>query len=187
MLIYILLGVLAVLFVVFLVLYNQLVSKRQMVNNGWSDIDVQLKRRANLIPSLIEVVKGYAAHEKSTFEDLIARRNAAIAADDNVTKRAEAESRISRDVSRLFALAEDYPDLKASAQFLKLQEELSDTEDKISYARRFYNGAVREFNIAIETVPANMIAGPFGFHAADYFKIEASDRAMPSVSLGGNE
>jgi LemA protein len=185
MVIYILLGILAVLFLVFLVLYNQLVSKRQMVNNGWADIDVQLKRRADLIPSLIEVVKGYATHEKTTFEAVIARRNAALAAEDNVTRRAQEESGVSRDVSRLFALAEDYPDLKASAQFLKLQDELSDTEDKLSYARRFYNGAVREFNIAIETVPANMIAGPFGFHAAVYFEIEEADRALPSVDLGG--
>lgn len=182
MAVYIVLAILAVILLVLLVLYNQLIQKRQMVRNGWADIDVQLKRRADLIPSLVNVVQGYAAHEKTTLEDIIERRNAARTADENVALRAEAETAISQDITRLFALAEAYPDLKASEQFLTLQEELADTEDEISYARRFYNGAVREYNIAIETVPANLIAGPVGFKPASYFEIEEADRALPAVS-----
>lgn len=183
---WILVAVGVVLLVGLVVVYNRLVGKRQMVRNGWSDIDVQLKRRANLIPQLIATVKGYAAHERQLFEDVVAKRNAAAAAGDDLTRRGAAESELSRPIGRLMAVAEDYPDLKASANFRDLQEELSDTEDKIEMARRFYNGAVRELNTLVESFPSSLVAGPFGFHQAAYFEIETSDRAMPEVSFGGD-
>ncbi len=182
---WILLAVVVVLLLGLVVVYNRLVGKRQMVRNGWSDIDVQLKRRANLIPQLVSTVKGYAAHERQLFEEIIAKRNAASAAGDNLAERGTAESELSRPIGRLLAVAEDYPDLKASDNFRDLQEELSDTEDKIEMARRFYNGAVRELNTLIESFPSSLVAGPFGFHQAAYFEIKTSDRAMPEVSFGG--
>ncbi len=181
---YIILAIAALLIVGVILLYNRLVQKRQLVENGWSDIDVQLKRRADLIPSLVSVVEGYTNHEKGTFDDIVSRRNEALAAQDQTELRAEKESVVSRDISNLIALAENYPDLKANEQFLKLQEELSGTEDEISYARRFFNGAVRDYNTAIESVPANLIAGVFGFHPRAYFEAEQSDRALPELKLG---
>ena len=178
-------GLIVALLVLAIVLYNRLVAKRQMVNNGWADIDVQLKRRANLIPSLVETVKGYAAHERQLFEEITTKRTIAVQAGDDAKERGAAESALSRPVGRLMAVAEDYPDLKASDNFRQLQEELSDTESKIEMARRFYNGAVREMNTLAESFPSNLIAGPFGFRHADYFEIETADRAVPSVDLGG--
>ena len=145
------------------IMYNMLVGKRQMVRNGWADIDVQLKRRANLIPSLVETVKGYASHERQLFEEITTKRNMAVQAGDDAKERGAAESALSRPVGRLIAVAEDYPDLKASDNFRQLQEELSDTESKIEMARRFYNGAVREMNTLAESFPSSLIAGPFGF------------------------
>ena len=165
-----------------ILIYNQLIQKRQMVDNGWADIDVQLKRRSDLIPSLIAVVKGYASHEKGLLESLVEKRGEALAA-DNHKLRGEKETAVSRGLTHLFALAEAYPDLKANEQFLKLQSELSTTEDEIAYARRFFNGAVREFNTAIERFPAVLIAGPLSFHRRQFFEIEQSDRALPTVSL----
>ena len=163
--------------------YNLLVKRRQMVDNGWADIDVQLKRRADLIPQLVATVKGYAAHERTLFEEVVAKRNAALAAGDDPTARGRAESELSRPVAKMIAVAEDYPELKASGNFLDLQNELAETEDKIEMARRFYNGAVRELNTSIESFPINFIAGPFGFAKRDYFEIGAADRAVPSVAM----
>ena len=181
---FIVLGLIVLLAVALAVLYNLLVQKRQMTHNGWADIDVQLKRRADLIPQLVTTVKGYAAHERQLFEDVIAKRNAALAAGDDPAARGEAESALSGPVRRMIAVAEDYPDLKASGNFLELQKELADTEDKIEMARRFYNGAVRELNTLIESFPVNMAAAPLGFSKCDYFEIETADRAVPSVGLG---
>ncbi|WP_409434104.1 LemA family protein [Litorimonas sp. RW-G-Af-16] len=164
-------------------LYNGLVSKRQMAENGWSDIDVQLKRRADLIPNLVQTVKAYAKHEKQLFIDVTEKRNLALAAGENPQARGAAESALSQPVGRLLAIAEDYPELKASQNFLDLQNELSETEDKIEMARRFYNGAVRELNTTIETVPSNFIAGPFGFKKRDYFEIDPVDAAIPNVEF----
>ena len=169
-----------------IVTYNLLVGKRQMVRNGWADIDVQLKRRANLIPSLVETVKGYAAHERQLFEEVTEKRTRAVQAGDDAKQRGAAESELSRPVGKLMAVAEDYPDLKASDNFRQLQEELSDTETKIEMARRFYNGAVRELNTLIESFPSNLVAGPFGFRQADFFEIETSGRAPPEVDFGGH-
>lgn len=166
-------------------LYNRLVRKRQMTDNGWADIDVQLKRRADLIPPLVTAVKGYAAHERALFEDVAARRSAAMAAGDDPAARGAAESALARPVRRLVALAENYPDLKANQNFLDLQRQLAETEDRIEMARRFYNGAVREFNTLVHSVPSNIIAGAFGFREAAYFEATDADRAAPTVSPTG--
>jgi len=144
MLIWIILGLIAALIVGLIIIYNGLVAKRLMSDNGWSDITVQLKRRADLIPQIVETVKAYAAHEKNLFIDVIEKRNAALAAGDDTKSRGASESALARPMGRLIALKEDYPDLKAAQNFLNLQNELADTEDKIEMARRFYNGAVRE-------------------------------------------
>lgn len=179
----ILLIVIAVLAVIIVLLYNKLVALRQMADNGWSDIDVQLKRRADLIPQIVATVKGYASHEKTLFAEVIDKRNQAQAAGTNPGARGAAETSLSAPVSRLLALAEDYPELKSNENFLDLQNELSETENKIEMARRFYNGAVRELNTKIQTVPSNFIAGPFGFVAKDYFEIATSDAAIPAVDF----
>ncbi|MEL7112915.1 MAG: LemA family protein [Pseudomonadota bacterium] len=182
---YIVLGVLVLLAIMVIVLFNQLVGKRNMVDNGWADIDVQLKRRADLIPQLVTAVQGYASHERQLFEDVIMKRNAALQAGDDPDQRGSKESALAAPVSKLIALAEDYPDLKASDNFKELQDELSETENKIEMARRFYNGAVRELNVAIESFPGNMIAGPFGFGRRAFFEISTADRAVPEIGLGG--
>jgi len=180
----IILGIFLVLLIVGVVLiYNSLVQKRALVQNGWSDIEVQLKRRSDLIPRLVDVVKGYAAHERGVFQDVVAARNAALSAGGDVGKRGAAEYNVAAQTPRLLALKEDYPDLKSNENFLDLQEELTDTEDKIEMARRFYNGAVREMNIKVKSVPSNLVAGPFGFHAQPFFEIEPADRAAPDVSF----
>ena len=183
--IYIGLGAIIVVVAAVIILFNQLVSKRNMVDNGWADIDVQLKRRADLIPQLVSVVQGYAAHERQLFEDVIMKRNAALQAGDDPATRGPKETELAAPVSKLMALAEDYPDLKASDNFKELQDELSETENKIEMARRFYNGAVREMNVAVESFPGNLIAGMFQFGRRHFFEISMADRAMPDLNLGG--
>lgn len=179
---YILAGV-ALVAIVVIVLFNQLVAKRQMVNNGWADIDVQLKRRADLIPQLVTTVQAYAAHERNLFEEIATKRNAALAAGADPAQRGAAESDLAKPVGRLIALGEAYPDLKANQNFLDLQNELSDTENKIEMARRFYNGAVRELNTAVESFPSNVVAGAFGIKKRAFFEItNDGDRAVPNVS-----
>lgn len=173
----------ALVAIIVIVLFNQLIAKRQMVNNGWADIDVQLKRRADLIPQLVTTVQAYAAHERNLFEEIASKRNAALAAGDNAAQRGAAESDLAKPVGRLIALGEAYPDLKANQNFLDLQNELSDTENKIEMARRFYNGAVRELNTAVESFPSNIVAGSFGIKKRDFFEItNAGDRTVPNVS-----
>jgi LemA protein len=168
-----------------IVIFNTLIAKRQMAHNGWSDIDVQLKRRADLIPQLVSTVQGYAAHERELFADIASKRSAALAAGDDPAKRGAAESELSQPVGRLLAVAESYPDLKASGNFLDLQRQLADTEDKIEMARRFYNGAVRELNTLVETFPANVVAGLFGVGKRSYFEVaNEADRALPHVTTG---
>lgn len=163
--------------------FNQLVNLRQMVRNGWSDIEVQLKRRSDLIPQLVSTVKGYAKHERKLFAEITEKRNQSLAAGDEVKARGAAEGALARPLSRLLAVAEDYPDLKASQNFLDLQDELSTTEDKIEMARRFYNGATRELNTKVESFPANLVASAFGFITNDYFEIDGDDAALPDVSF----
>lgn len=174
--------VIAALFVA--VIFNMLVGRRQLALNGWADIDVQLKRRADLIPPLVSTVKGYAAHERALFEEIAARRSAAMAAGDDPAARGAAESALARPVGRMFAVAEAYPDLKANQNFLDLQRQLAETEDKIEMARRFYNGAVRELNTLVASVPSNLVAGMFGFAKRAYFEIDDGERATPSVAAG---
>lgn len=166
-----------------ILIFNRLVSLRQMANNGWADIDVQLKRRADLIPQLVETVKAYADHERQLFEDVVTARNRALKAGDDVDARGSAEGWVQRDTSRLIALAESYPELKANKNFLSLQDELSETEDKIEMARRFYNGAVRELNTAVASVPSNLIAGPFGFTQQLYFEIDPAEADAPTIEF----
>ena len=183
----ILIALVVVALIGLVVTYNLLVGKRQMVRNGWADIDVQLKRRSNLIPNLVEAVKGYAAHERQLFEEITEKRTRVAEAGNNAAARGAAESELSRPISRLMAVAEDYPDLRASENFRHLQEELSDTETKIEMARRFYNGAARELNTLIESFPSNLVAAPFGFREAQYFEIETAERALPGVDFGGRK
>ncbi|MEP0313360.1 MAG: LemA family protein [Hyphomonas sp.] len=182
---YFILGLVAVLIVFGVLIYNRLVSRAQMADNGWSDIDVQLKRRANLIPQLVSTVQGYASHERELFADVAEKRARALAAGDDLASRGAAESALSQPVARLMAVAEDYPDMKASGNFLELQKELADTEDKIEMARRFYNGAVRELNTSVQSFPANLLAAPLGFRERAYFEIDMADRALPQIDMGG--
>ncbi len=154
--------------------YNRLVRTRNRVREAWADIDVQLKRRYDLIPNLVETVKGYASHEKSVLENVTKARANAISAEKtgDPKKVAEAENQLAGTLKTLFAVSENYPDLKASDNFLELQRELRDTEDKIQAARRFYNRNVRDFNTKIEMFPVNIIAGMFKFEKRDFFEIE---------------
>jgi LemA protein len=166
-----------------LMAYNSLVRMRNQVKEAWSDIDVQLKRRHNLIPNLVEAVKGYAKHESQAFENVTKARAAAIGA-QTPAAHAQAENMLTGALKSLFAVAEAYPDLKANTNFLELQRELSDTENKIQASRRFYNGMVRDFNTATETVPSNIIANMFGFKAAEFFELESeAEKAAPEVKF----
>jgi LemA protein len=166
-------------------LYNGLVKKRQMVEEGWSGIDVQLKRRSDLIPNLVETVKGYATHEKSSLEAVTELRTAASrVTPGDIAGRAAVEGQISQALGRLMAVAEAYPDLKASDNFRELQAALDKVEDTLQMARRYYNGAVRGLNVMVESFPSNLVAGKFGFTKAEYFEIEdPADRALPKVSF----
>ncbi len=154
--------------------YNGLIRLKNRVDEAWSDIDVQLKRRYDLIPNLIETVKGYAKHESQTFEKVVEARSAAMSAQEggDAKAQAEAENMLSSTLKSIFALSENYPDLKANQNFLELQQELSDTENKIQASRRFYNGNVRDFNTKIELFPNNIMAGMLNFKARDFFEIE---------------
>lgn len=163
-------------------LYNRLIVLRNRVDNAWAQIDVQLKRRYDLIPNIVETVKGYASHEKGTFEAVIQARSAAMDA-SGVAAQGEAENMLTGTLKSLFALAEAYPDLKANQNFIQLQEELTGTEGKIAYARQFYNDSVMSFNTAIQSFPANLLAGMFGFTAREYFEIEAAAAEAPKVQF----
>ena len=158
--------------------YNSLVKLRVRAKEAWADIDVQLKRRYDLIPNLVSTVKGYAAHERELFEKVTQARSRAMGA-KTVGERAEAENALSSTLKTLFAVSENYPELKASTNFLELQKELSDTENKIQAARRFYNGNVRDLNIRIESFPANIIANMFRFAKMDFFEIEEAEAREP--------
>ena len=163
--------------------YNGLVRLRNQLENAWAQIDVQLKRRHDLIPNLVETVKGYAAHERGTLEAVIQARNMAVSA-KTVGERAEAENVLTGALKSLFAVAEAYPDLKANQNFLALQEELTSTENKISFSRQFYNDTVMTFNTRIEIFPTNVIASMFHFTRDDFFEVKAADeREAPKVSF----
>ena len=167
----------------FVVMYNGLVRLRNQVKNAWSQIDVQLKRRHDLIPNLIETVKGYMTHERETLENITKARNLAMQA-QGPAEQGKAESGLSNAMSNFFLVVENYPDLKANTNFLSLQEELASTENKISFSRQFYNDETMKFNTKIEMFPSNIIAGMFNFKQADFFEIEdAAERATPKVSF----
>jgi LemA protein len=166
-----------------IVLYNRLVRLRNMVREGWSGIDVQLKRRANLIPNLVETVKGYMGHERGLLEKVTDLRSRSIQA-GSLGEKQQAENALTGGLARLFAVAEAYPELKASRNFQALQQDLSGIEDQIQLARRYYNGTVRNLNIAIESFPGNLVAGWFAFQTAEFFEIEEpAGRAVPTVGF----
>jgi LemA protein len=165
--------------------YNGLVTMRQRVNQAFADIDVQLRQRHDLVPNLVETVKGYAAHERGTLDDVVKARNAAVAA-QGPTQQAAAENMLSGALRQLFALSEAYPDLKASANFQQLQAELTDLENKIAASRRFFNNAVQEYNAGIQRFPAALFANSFGFAQKDYFDLGAdrqTETAAPQVKF----
>jgi len=165
--------------------YNGLITMRQRVNQAFADIDVQLRQRHDLVPNLVETVKGYAAHERGTLDDVVKARNAAVAA-QGPAQQAAAENMLSGALRQLFALSEAYPDLKASANFQQLQAELTDLENKIAASRRFFNNAVQEYNAGIQRFPAALFAGSFGFAQKDYFDLGAdrqAETAAPQVKF----
>ncbi len=166
-------------------LYNKLVKNRQMVNEGWSGIDVQLKRRSNLIPNLLAAVKGYMSHEKDLLEEITAMRaNADGAQNEGPETRAKAEGALSGGLLKLFAVMENYPDLKANENIMDFQNSLEEIENQIQMSRRYYNGAVRNMNVSVESFPSNLIANQFQFTSAEFFEIDdAAARALPKVEF----
>jgi LemA protein len=179
----IILGIIALIVIYIIYAFNRLVILRNRVKEAWSDIDVQLKRRYDLIPNLIETVRGYAAHEKEVFEKVTEARTKAISA-SGAAQKAEAENQLAGALKTLFAVSENYPQLRASENFLKLQEELSDTENKIQASRRFYNANVMDFNTKQEVFPVNLMVSAFGFQKAEFFEIgEPTEREAPKVNF----
>ena len=165
-------------------LYNALVRLRNRVKNAWSQIDVQLKRRHDLIPNLIETCKGYMTHERETLESITKARNLAAQSSGGVADQANAENQLSQALSNFYVVVENYPDLKASTNFLQIQEELTSTENKIGFARQFYNDETMKFNTKIEIFPSSIIAGTFNFKQAEFFEIEEpAEREVPKVSF----
>ena len=191
--VWIVLAIVVVLIAYVVVTYNGLVSMRNRIENAWAQIDVQLKRRYDLIPNLVETVKGYASHERETLEAVIQARNMAMAA-QGPQDQAAAENMITGALKSVFALSEAYPDLKANVNFLNLQEELTGTEGRIAYARQFYNDTVYRYNTKIQSVPSNIIANQFKFSEREYFEVDDAARgdvqvdfgAAPTVDLGGS-
>ena len=179
---WILIGVIVLVIIWMIAIYNSLIKLRNRTDEAWSDIDVQLKRRYNLIPNLVESVKGYAKHERELFEKVTKARTAAMGA-QAPGEKAQAENMLSGTLKSLFAVAENYPDLKANENFLELQRELSDTENKIQAARRFYNGNVRDFNTKIQIFPNNMIAGFLNFKEYDFFELDEEEKEPVKVDF----
>ncbi|HSL10285.1 MAG TPA: LemA family protein [Actinomycetota bacterium] len=182
---WIVLGILALVVAYVIVTWNRFVRLRTRVDNGWSQIDVQLRRRYDLIPNLVETVRAYAAHERAVFEHVTEARTRAIAATD-VREQASAENAVTMGLRQLLAVVEAYPDLKANTNFLALQEELVGTESKIAYARQFYNDQVMKLNTAIQTVPSNLVASALKVQPREFFDIEDPVRGPVAVDLGGS-
>lgn len=181
--IFIVVGVIVVLLVLFVISqYNGLVKGRNKVKTNWAQIDVQLKKRADLIPNLVETVKGYASHEKGTMEAVIKARNSYVSA-TSAQDKMEASNQITGALSRLFALSESYPDLKANTNFVALQNELTEIEDKIAFARQFYNDSVYSYTNKLEMFPSSLIASMFSFEAYAYFEVDESDKEVPKVKF----
>jgi LemA protein len=183
--IWVIIGVVVILIIIFIAVYNSLVRLRNQVKNAWAQIDVQLKRRYDLIPNLMETVKGYMKHERETLEAVTNARNLAQqAASSGAGARSKAEGELSSALSKLLAVVENYPDLKANQNFLALQEELTSTENKISFSRQFYNDSVLNFNNKTQMFPSNIIASMFGFKAEEFFEVTvAAEREAPKVSF----
>ncbi len=179
---WIVLGIVAALVLALVLLYNRLVTLRNRVQNAWAQVDVQLKRRYDLIPNLVETVKGYAAHERETFEAVTNARAGAQAA-QGPAEQGPAEGILGQALGRLFAVAEDYPELQADENFRQLQDELAQTENKIAVSRQVYNDTVLTYNNAIQTVPGLLVAGPFGFSQREFFEAEAATREAPRVTF----
>jgi LemA protein len=179
---WIVLGIVAIVLLAAAWIYNRLVSLRTRVDNGWSQIDVQLRRRADLIPNLVETVKGYAVHERELFERVTEARARSLEA-KGVTDQADAENRVTAGLRQLLAVVESYPDLKANQSFLGLQEELIGTESKIAYARQFYNDQVMRLNTLIQSFPSSIVAGAFGFEERSFFEIDEPTRGPVQVDL----
>jgi len=175
---YVILGVLALIIIAVIGIYNSLVSRRNRIDEAWSDIEVQMKRRYDLIPNVVETVKGYAAHEKGVLENVTKARTMAMGA-KTADEHVKAENMLSSTLKTLFAVSENYPDLKANANFLDLQRELADTENKIQAARRFYNSTVMDYNTMIQSFPSNFLAGAFGFTAREFFDLEEEAAKQP--------
>ncbi|MEW8956018.1 LemA family protein [Clostridium sp.] len=171
-----------ILLLYIITVYNGLVTLRNRVKNSWAQIDVQLKNRADLIPNLVEAVKGYASHEKSTFDEVVKARNAAISA-NNIEDTVKANNMMAEALSKLMVVVEAYPELKANSNFLSLQGDLKDTEEKIRYARQFYNDIVLRYNNSIEVFPKNILASIFGFREESYFKIDDKDKKVVNVKF----
>ena len=182
--VWILLGVVVLIGLYLMFLYNGLVRLRNRIEAAWAQIDVQLRRRYDLIPNLVETVKGYATHEREVFDAVTKARAQAAAPGSTPAQQAQQEGILGQALGRLFAVAEAYPDLKASTNFLELQRELTETEDRIAAGRRFYNANVRAMNTRVEAFPSNLVAGVFGFHKEEYFEVEdEAVRSAPSVDF----
>ncbi|MGB9577321.1 MAG: LemA family protein [Candidatus Micrarchaeia archaeon] len=179
---WIIIGILAIVFIAFVLLYNGLVVLKARVDNAWSQIDVQLKRRADLIPNLVETVKGYAKHEKDVFENVTRARSALLSA-QTVGEKARADNQITSALKSIFAVAENYPQLRASENFKSLQEELASTENKIAYARQFYNDSVMEFNQTIHTIPNNLVALILNYKDREYFQAQETEKAPVKIKF----
>ena len=181
--VYIIIGIIVILTLYLITSYNNLIKNKNLVEEGWSGIDVQLKRRSNLIPNILSAVKGYMSHEKNLLEEITKLRSQSDAA-DNVIDQGKAESSLSGSLMNLFAVAENYPELKANENFLDLQKQLQEIEDDIQKARRYYNGTVRNNNVLVESFPTNLIANAFSFEKNDFFEIEdQSVREVPKVEF----
>jgi len=181
---YVVLGVIALGFLFGIGTYNTLVRLRQHVRESWSAIDTELKRRYDLIPNLVETVKGYASHERETLDAVIQARTRAVASTGSPGQQAADENPLVQALGRLFAVAEAYPELKANQNFVELQRQLQETEDRIQAARRFYNANVREMNTRVQSFPSNLIASTFRFREEEFFEIEEIAREVPRVSFG---
>jgi LemA protein len=180
---YVLAAIIVLFLIVFGAMYNKLISLRNLGKNAWADVDVYLKRRAELVPNLVAAVKGYSAYEASTLERVVAARSSATAA-TSLPQRADAEGNLSQGITKIFALAEAYPDLKANQSFLDLQRQLSDSEKSIADARQYYNAVVRDFNTAIQSFPSNMVAGMMALKPMDFFEVDtAAERNAPSAAM----
>lgn len=183
MAVWIILGAAALIALWLASVYNGLVKLRNMAQEAWSGIDVQLKRRSDLVPNLVETVKGYAAHEKTTLDEVTKARAAVMNAGGDTEERLKAENMLTSTLRSLFAVAEAYPDLKANANFIQLQDQLSKLEDEIQMSRRYYNGSARNLNNGVQQFPAVLIAGPMGFKTMPYYEADEADRANPKVSF----